>query len=357
MRVLRRALVLPLAAALTAGCSPPPSGGGTVPATAPEPQVTPSLATRSGLAMGSQLTLTAFTRRAGDAEAAFGAVFAEFQRLDALLSIWKVGSDVLRINSAAGQRPVAIGPDAMAVLRTARQVSDWTHGKFDVTFGVLTDVWRFDHDQDGRVPSAADIAQRRAFIDYSAIQLDEAAGTAFLSRPGMRIHLGGIGKGYAVEQAARLFRERGVRDFMIQSGGDLYVGGRREGQPWRLGIADPRDPSRVFGTLDVTDGTFSTSGDYERAFMTGGVRYHHLLDPDTGMPARGCRSVTIVASRPSIADALATGVFILGPAEGMALVERLPDVEAVMVTDRNEVLVSSGLAGTFHQIQAPSDGP
>jgi thiamine biosynthesis lipoprotein len=353
--VLHRVLVLTFAALLAAGCSRPPSSGGAEPA--PGPDLTRSLATRSGLAMGSQLTLTAFTRSATDTDAAFDAVLAEFERLDAVLSVWRPGSDVLRINAAAGERPVAVGRDALAALLTARQVSDWTHGKFDVTFGALTDVWRFDHDQDGRVPTADEIARRRPLIGYSALQIDEAAGTAFLSRPGMRIHLGGIGKGYAVERAARLLHERGVHDFMIQSGGDLYVAGLREGRPWRLGIADPRQPTRVFGTLEVHDGTLSTSGDYERSFVKDGVRYHHLLDPDTGMPARGCRSVTIVASRPAIADGLSTGVFILGPSEGMALVERLPDVEAVIVTDRNDVLVSSGLMGTFQQIEAPTDGP
>lgn len=307
--------------------------------------------------MGSQLTLTAFVKDAAVADAAFAAVIAEFERLDGALSIWKPGSDILRVNAAAGFHPVIVGPDTIAVLAAARQVSEWTHGKFDVTFGALSDVWKFDHDQNGHVPPSDQIAPRRALIDFTAIQTDETARTVFLRKPGMRIHLGGIGKGYAVERAARLLRERDIRDFMIQSGGDLYVGGLRLGLPWRLGIADPRQPSQIFGTLDVSNGAVSTSGDYERAFMKDGVRYHHLLDPATGLPARGCRSVTIVASDPLLADGLSTGVFILGPTEGMALVERLPDVDAIIVTDRNEVLVSTGLQGQFKQTANPTDGP
>jgi len=252
---------------------------------------------------------------------------------------------------------VTVSDDTIEVLKTARQISEWTEGAFDVTFGALSDVWRFDHDQDDRVPTRQEVDVRRGLVDYRAIEIDEPGRTVFLARHGMRVHLGGIGKGYAVEKAAAIFRQRGFRDFLIQSGGDLYVGGMESGRPWRLGIADPRNPERSFGSLDLSDGTFSTSGDYERSFIKDGVRYHHLIDPSTGYPARGARSVTIVTNRPVLADGLSTGVFILGPARGMALVERLPDVEAVIVTDRNDVMVSSGLQGKFRQLTPPTDGP
>ena len=192
---------------------------------------------------------------------------------------------------------------------------------------------------------------------YRAVEIDDAAGSVFLKRAGMRIHLGGIGKGYAVDRARHILQAHGIGDFMIQSGGDLYVGGRQDGRPWRLGVADPRDPPRVFGSLDLSDGTFSTSGDYERAFLTDGRRYHHLIDPDLGQPARGCRSVTIVADSPLLADGLSTGVFIMGPADGMALIERLPNVEGIIVSATNEVLVSGGLRETFTLRVPPTDGP
>jgi thiamine biosynthesis lipoprotein len=174
----------------------------------------------------------------------------------------------------------------------------------------------------------------------------------------MRIHLGGIGKGFAVERSQNILRRAGMRDFMIQAGGDLYVAGVNGDRPWRLGINDPRGPAgRSFATVDISDGTFSTSGDYARFFIKDGVRYHHLLDPATGRPARGCRSVTIVANSPRLADGLSTGVFILGPTEGMALIERLPDVEGIIVTAQNEVMVSSGLKDKVTMIAAPTDAP
>ncbi len=314
---------------------------------------------RSGLAMGSELHLTAWTADQAAARSAFDAVFAEFERLDALMSVWRPGSDVLRINAAAGDHPVPTGAEVRAALHTARQISEWTGGKFDVTFGPLADVWKFDaQNQDNTVPDEESVRSRLSLVDYRQIEIDDRAGTVFLKRRGMRVHLGGIGKGFAVERSVEILRRVGLRDFLIQAGGDLYAAGHKDGRPWRLGINDPRGPAgRSFATVDLTDGTFSTSGDYARFFIKDGVRYHHLLDPSSGQPARQCRSVTIVADSPLLADGLSTGVFILGPADGMALIERLPHVEGVIVTAKNEVMVSSGLRDKFVLVAAPTDAP
>ena len=147
-------------------------------------------------------------------------------------------------------------------------------------------------------------------------------------------------------------------DFMIQAGGDMYVAGKRGDRPWRLGIRDPRGPAtRSFAILDLTNGTFSTSGDYERFFMKDGVRYHHILDLSRGEPARLSRSVTLVTNRAVMADALAKGVFILGPKEGMALIERLPGMEGVIVGADNHVSVSKGLKGRLQILTQPTDAP
>lgn len=308
--------------------------------------------------MGSQLRVLVWTTSEATAGAAIEQVFREFDRLESLLSVWKPGSDVVRINDAAGREPVVVGRDTIAVLEAAAQASEWTGGKFDITFGALADVWKFDHDQDSRVPDQRAIAARLSFVDYRLVQVDRAAGTAFIRKAGTRIHLGGIGKGYAVDRAAAILRERGFADFLIQSGGDLYVAGRNGLTAWTLGIADPRGPAgQTFATVEIGDGTLSTSGDYERFFVKDGVRYHHLIDPDSGAPATGARSVTIVTDSAMLADVLSTGVFILGPAEGMALVERLPRVEGVIVTAANQVLVSSGLKGRLTLIAPPTDAP
>ena len=312
-------------------------------------EVAPQVVEERRLARGSELHLTAYIASAPDepaARAAFAAVYAEFERLEALLSVWRAASDVVRLNQAAGVAPVPVHDDTRRALRAAAQVSAWTDGKFDITFGALAEVWKFDHDQDNRVPTAAEIAVRLPRVDFTAVVVDDGPGTAFLTRPDVRVHLGGIGKGYAVDRAVAILRAAGLRDFMVQAGGDLYVGGRAGDTPWRLGIQDPRGPGgEPFASVELADATFSTSGDYERFFEQDGVRYHHLLDPDTGQPARLCRSVTIVARNATMADGLSTGVFILGPERGMALVERLADVEAVIVTADNQVRISSGLQG------------
>jgi len=317
------------------------------------------LVERSRLSMGSELRLTAWTSSSEKtALEAFEAVFQEFDRLEALMSVWKPGSDVERLNAAAGLRPVPVSSEVIEVLEDARQISEWTGGKFDVTFGALSGLWKFDHDQDNRIPSPRDVAAKLPLVDYRELHLDRRAGTAYLAKKGMRVHLGGIGKGYAIDRGAAILLGRGFRDFMIQAGGDLYVAGRRGDRPWRVGIRDPRGPAdRSVATLDLTDGTFSTSGDYERFFIDHGRRYHHILDPDLGEPAHGSRSVTIVATRAVVADGLSTGVFILGGREGLALIERLPEVEGVIVTDKNELLVSSGLKGRLVLLAKPTDAP
>jgi thiamine biosynthesis lipoprotein len=312
---------------------------------------------RSGLEMGSELTLMAWTADEDGANRAFDAVFSEFERLDQLMSVWKNDSDVVRLNAAAGTHAVQVSPETLEALATARQVSEWTGGKFDVTFGAVSDVWKFDQDQDDSIPSASAIAARLPLIDYRKLTIDEHAGTAFLTGRGMRAHLGGIGKGYAVDRGVKILRDAGFKDFSVQAGGDLYVAGRRGDRAWRLGIADPRAPDGpVFARVELEDTTFSTSGDYERSFIKDGVRYHHILDPSTGQPARLSRSVTIVSKRALLADGLSTGVFLLGPEKGMALIERLPDVEGVIVGADNQVHISSGLKGRVEIVHAPTDG-
>jgi thiamine biosynthesis lipoprotein len=316
------------------------------------------LVERARASMGSEARLSAWTNDEVAAVSAFDAAFEEFDRLESLMSVWRDGSDLVRLNAGAGRAPVVVSEDVFEALREARDIGDLTGGAFDVTFGALAGVWKFDHDQDNRIPSASEIAALLPLVDYRGLELDATARSAYLRRPGMRAHLGGIGKGYAVDRAVEILRARGVHDFMVQFGGDLYASGTRGDRPWRLGIRDPRGPAdQSFAALDLTDASFSTSGDYERFFLRNGRRYHHIIDPRTGEPARGSRSVTILASSATMADALSTGVFVLGPEAGLALIERLPDVDGVIVTEGNQVLVSSGLRGRLEIREPPTDAP
>src|SRR5215475_13514851 len=328
--------------------------------TKPSPSGPPShLVERTFLSMGTELRLTAWTADEAGANVAFEAVFQEMDRLEALLSNWRPTSDVEQLNAAAGKHPIRVGNDLREVLRTAHQVSELTGGKFDVTWGAMSGLWKFDYqNQDNTIPDQAQVARQRKLIDYRKVMVDEDAGTAFLRREGMVVNLGGIGKGYAVDRARDILRKRGFHDFMIQFGGDMYAAGHYNDRPWRLGIQDPRGPAnRIFAAMDVSESTFSTSGDYERFFFKDGRRYHHIIDPTTGEPTNGCRSVTILTASATIADGVSKGVFILGPEAGMALIERLPGVEGVIVGAKNEVVVSKGLEGRLMLLSTPTDAP
>jgi thiamine biosynthesis lipoprotein len=325
----------------------------------PAPPPASRIVERVHQTMGTEVRVSVWTADEARAETAASAVFREFDRLDAMMSVWKDGSDIVRLNAAAGEHAVPVSAETREVLQIAHQISEQTSGSFDVTFAALSGLWKFDYqDKDNSVPDPKEIAKRLPLINYRDLVVDDRAGTAMLRRKGMRVNLGGIGKGYAVDRAVDIMRRSGLRDFMIQSGGDMYVAGRRGDRAWRLGIRDPRGPAdRVFATLDLTDGTFSTSGDYERFFMKDGRRYHHIIDVRSGEPARLCRSVTLVTDRAVIADALAKGVFILGPDAGMALIERTPGVQGVIVGAKNEVSISSGLRDRLILLAPPTDAP
>src|SRR5436309_1153293 len=317
------------------------------------------LVERAHPSMGSELRLTAWTSDEPGAIAVFDDIFQEFNRLEGFLSNWQGDSDVQRLNAAAGKHPVRVGTELRDVLQTAHQVSDWTGGKFDVTFGVMSGLWKFDYqNKDGRIPDHNEVVRRRALINYRDLEVDERNGVAFLRREGMVVNVGGIGKGYAVDRARAILHDRRFRDFLIQFGGDMYAAGHEGDRAWKLGIQEPRGPAnRNFATVNFYDGTFSTSGDYARSFLKDGRRYHHILDPATGEPSQSCRSVTILTGSATIADGLSTGVFVLGPERGMALIEQLPDVEGIIVSSKNEVLVSSGLKGRVTLLSAPGDAP
>ena len=315
------------------------------------------LVSRSERVMGSLVTLTAYAPDAEKAVQAFGAAFQEFHRLEALLTVWRADSDVTRINRAAGKARVSVAPETFEVIQRAIEMSRMTGGKFDVTFGALSGLWRFDHDQDNRIPSQDAIQERLPLVGWEQIEMDAATHSVRLGRKGARIHLGGIGKGYAVDRAVAILRECGLVDFMVQAGGDLYVAGRKGDRAWRVGVRDPRGgPETYFAAAEIEDATFSTSGDYERFFIRDGRRYHHILDPALGWPARGTRSVSVVAPDATTADALSTGLFVLGAERGAEIVDGLPGVGAVWVDAANQIRVAGILRGRLKVLHHPTDG-
>jgi thiamine biosynthesis lipoprotein len=256
--------------------------------------------------------------RPGEARAAVERAFDEIGRIEALMSEWLPGSPVSKINAAAGQHPVEIPGELSALLRRALDYSAQTEGAFDVTWRAMAGIWRFD---DGfTVPTPEKVEQKRRHVDYRALRVD--GNTAFLARSGMALGLGGIAKGYAVDRAAQVLQASGFPDSLVAGAGDLLASGTKGGAPWRLGVQDPRRERGVLlGTLPLSGAAISTSGDYERFRIVDGVRYHHIIDPRTGWPARECISVSVVAPAAEQSDVLATAIFVLGPEKGLALAQ------------------------------------
>ncbi|HSK04901.1 MAG TPA: FAD:protein FMN transferase [Kofleriaceae bacterium] len=314
---------------------------------------------RHGKAMGTAISVYFWTDDDAKAARAAEAVFAEMQRLDRVMTTWLPDSEVSQINAAAGEKPVAVSEETFEVIARAQDIAVRTRGVFDITVGAFAGLWKFDQDMDGTVPDPAEVKRRLARVGYQRVVLDRAKRTVYLRKKGVSITLGGIAKGYAVDRCAALLRQQGFANFMVQAGGDMYVAGKKGKDPWIVGIRDPRSPDgRYFALAPVEDHSFSTSGDYERGFVKDGVRYHHILDPRTGQPARASRSVTIRAKDAFTADAWSKVMFILGPKEAFKLIQRekLEDFEAIWVDDKNEVVVTEKLKAAIVLQRKPTPG-
>ena len=271
------------------------------------------------------------------------AVLALFDDADARLSEWKDSSPLSAVNRAAGQ-PVAVPADLLALAERGVERGAATDGAFDITWAALWGVWDF-RAKTPAVPDPALIEQRRAQVDYRRVVVDRPAGTLAIGA-GQTLGLGGIAKGWTLDRAAAELRGRGIANFLITAGGQVVAGGTRAGSPWRVGIRDPRGAADdFFAVLAVQDRSVSTSGDYERCFVADGALHHHILDPRTGRPARGLRSVTVVSPDATLADAFSTALFVLGPERAKALVAKHADVEAVLVLDDGSWWASPGLGG------------
>jgi thiamine biosynthesis lipoprotein len=312
-------------------------------------------------AMGTHVSYAAYTTPSVNAEAAhraFDAATAEIQRIESVMTTWRPETDISKVNAAAGKNKVKVDPETFAVVKESLHTSEISQGTFDITFESLHGLWKFDEDLDPHPPTADQVKAKLPLVGYKHVHLDDAAGTIFIDQVGTKISLGGIAKGYAVDKAAKILSDAGLEAFYVQAGGDLFARGRKpDGTAWQAGIRDPRGPDgSYFAMIDLSDHAFSTAGDYERSYVIGQKRYHHIIDPRTGFPATASRSVTIYAPTAYQADAIDDAVFILGPKKGMDLVDSLDDVGAVIVDDKNNLWVSKHLQGKVKLLRAPTGG-
>lgn len=254
-------------------------------------------------------------------------------------------SEIFQINTHAGQNFIEISKESALLLETAIDVGLRTDGAFDVTVGVIKRLWGFTTDNPV-VPSESDLEKYLSLVDFNQIVLEN--DRARLIKAGMNIDLGGIAKGLTIDEAVRVLQESGIRSGLVDAGGDMRIFGQHPDNPrWRIGIRHPRPTQNsMVGVLETRARSIATSGDYERFFERDGIRYHHILDPETGAPSNRCVSVTVVAESAMMADAYATAVFVMGPERGMAFIESLPDVEGLILFEKEgrlNRLISGGL--------------
>ncbi len=312
-------------------------------------------------AMGTEVHIIAYTSgSAGEADTrkAIKAAVAEIRRLESLMTSWRDDSEVAELNRRAGEF-VRVSPETYAVIERSLWAGKLSEGTFDISFSPLSDVWKFGDAAEAapQIPSKAQVLPLVARVDYRKIQLKQQQSSVAIGKA-QRIDLGGIAKGYAVDAAVAILRKAKLHSFLVQAGGDLYGAGKKpDGSAWVSGIRDPRGGSNdFFATLELEDRAFSTAGDYARAFIKDGKRYHHIIDPRTGFPATACRSVTVWAKDALTADAVDDAVFILGVEAGLKIVAGLEGTGVVVVDGENRVHISERLKGKVRLTRPPSDG-
>jgi len=353
---VRRLLLVPillapiLAASACAGL--PPAAAGDAGALFSETR--PSMAT--------VVSVTVDGAPPGDAAAAADAAFRIFARADEVLNEWRPESPLSALNAAAGSgRFVELPGDLCQVLRAGRDGAERTAGLFDPTWAALRGVWRFGDGEPGALPSAESVAAACRLVSWRDLDIEPAGSPATgspcrarLGRAGMKVGLGGLAKGWAVDRAVAELRRRGLRDFLVQAGGDLYAAGKRDGRPWRVGIRDPRGAGgEPFAWLDVSDAAFSTTGDSERFFIAAGKRYHHVIDTRNCWPATASRQVSVLAPTALEAEILGKAIFTLGGQAGLGLAAR-SGAAAVVVTEENLLSSSPELSGRLEVVRPPS---
>mgnify|MGYP001823910092 FL=1 len=294
---------------------------------------------RSQLMMGTIVEIVASGESRGQLEAAIDDAIAEMARLDRLLSRYYQDSDVTRLSqSDKGGR---VAPETAAVIALGLDVARRSNGAFDLTLGRLKTLWRLD-DESPVVPEHAAIERAIAGIGPRSLELN---GRHLIKRsPQLMVDLGGVAKGYIVDRAIGVLKQHAITDAAVNAGGDMYLLGQHPEHPWRIGIQHPRQQGGILATVQVRDRAVVTSGDYERFFEQDGQRYHHIYNPQTGLPARGCQSATVITDSVALGDALATAIFVLGPQEGLELLADYPNAEGLIVAADGSLHPSPGWA-------------
>lgn len=267
-------------------------------------------------------------------------VMAEMRRIEAMMSPHIEKSPLAQLNRLGHTAAQVVPREMFQLISDANEISRLSQGAFDITFAAIGHL--YDYRKHVR-PDADVIAAKLPLVNYRHLRLDEAQSKIAFDREGVRIDLGGIAKGYAVDRAVEQLIQKGFTSALVTAGGDSRVIGMKNARPWMIGVKHPRKPDQMIAVMPLENSAISTSGDYERYFVENGQRYHHILNPQTGDSSKLCQSVTIIGPRGQVTDALSTTVFVLGPRDGMALLKHFPEVEAVIIDDKGRMHLTRGL--------------
>jgi thiamine biosynthesis lipoprotein len=294
--------------------------------------------------MGNRFELSVVSDSEVWANARIDEGIAEIQRIEKLLTTFSDDSETNRINNNAGIAPVQVSQETFDLIHRSLRISAITQGAFDITYGSIDKkLWNFDQTMTS-LPDKGTAKKMVRLIDYRNVILDQENCTVFLKERGMRIGFGGIGKGYAAECAKVVMKQNGVESGVVNASGDLTAWGMQpNGQPWTVGIADPDAAQSVFSYMSITDTAVATSGNYEKFVMIGGKKYSHTIDPRTGLPVTGIKSVTIITTNAEIADAMATPVMIMGIHTGLDMINQIKNIEAIIIDDNDRLYTSNNI--------------
>lgn len=294
--------------------------------------------------MGNRFEFTVVVKDQAFGEKAIDQAITEIKRIEQLLSTFRDDSQANQINNYAGIAPVRVDMEVLELIERSKRISSITDGAFDISYGSIDkSLWNFDVNMDS-LPDAAIALKSVALIDFNNVIIDSANQTVMLKNKGMRIGFGGIGKGYAADKAKQLLQELGIESGIVNAAGDLVTWGQQpDGLPWTIGIADPDQTSRPFSSLNISNMAIATSGNYEKFIVIDGVRYSHTIDPKTGLPVTGVKSVSIICPSAELADALATPVMVMGVKVGLNLINQLKNVACIIVDDIDDIYTSKNI--------------
>lgn len=294
--------------------------------------------------MGNQFEITVVDTNETVAKEHLEAAVLEIQRIENLLTTFREGSQTNQINQNAGMKPVKVDPEVFNLIERSLRISRITDGYFDISYGSIDrKFWNFDREMK-ELPDPEMIKEHLKLVNYHNILLNREDSTVFLKEKGMRIGFGGIGKGYAAEMGKRLLLNRGVKSGVVNASGDLTTwGNQADGKPWTIGIANPDNARLPFSYMNISNISVATSGNYEKFVSIGGKKYSHTINPKTGMPVSGIKSVTIICPNAEIADALATPVTIMGTEKGIGMIDQIQQVECIIIDDENHIYSSKNI--------------